>query len=216
MAVDHIVINYGSPRSGTTFMWKCLGALQGALTFKLAEGRVLHPCQSKDGLVELCKILRFRKVILIRTIRHPLEIAESLVALRDPRMWEGKRPSNISKFTDKRAVEFITLESKNTERQRPTLLRPHFEVNALHFIEVRYEDLADPEKRKAFIREVTSSLPDPERNFELLSRTLGGFGTTPVRRGRLAAKWTKTMDPKLRSWFERELREVILREGYGK
>ena len=62
MSVDAVLVNYGCPRSGTTWMAKVLAAVDDVFSFKLAEGRVLHPCQSENGLIELSKILRFRRV----------------------------------------------------------------------------------------------------------------------------------------------------------
>lgn len=148
MSVNAVVVNYGCPRSGTTFMRHILKRLSGVFAFKLAEGRVLHPCQSGDGLVELHKILRHKRLVLVRTVRHPLELAESFVALRDPRLHEaGGVPENLAKFSDERAVEFVRLESENTARQRAALLDPPyvhegFDERARHRNVRRAQDVA--------------------------------------------------------------------------
>ena len=207
MAVDTVVVNFGSPRSGTTFMEKCLLSLRGVLTVKLPEGRLLHPCQSVDGLVDMCHWFQHRKLILIRTIRHPLEIAESLVALRTQSPHHGA----LWKKTDDWVVRIISAESERVLEQRPKLLALPYG----RFIEVHYEDLADPERVDAFVTDVVHSLPDMELNRVNLTRALGTFGKIPVRNGRLARGLDRAMEPEQREWFRRQLTGVIKREGYA-
>jgi len=216
MSVDTVVVNYGCPRSGTTFMRNVLGRLQGVFAFKLAEGRHLHPYKNPDGLVDLHRMLRHRRLVLIRTVRHPLEIAESFAALRDPQLHEvDGAPMNLAKFRDPKAVEFIRIESENTALQRAALLEPEHKHEGLWFIEIRYEDLADAKKRARFVRQVTDPLPTPEKNHEILARALTEFGTKPIRRGRLRAGLGRITTPQRRAWFREQLKDVIEREGYA-
>ena len=217
MSTSTVVVNYGAPRSGTTFMRDLLHKLgAGILAFKLAEGRLLHPCKSKDGLSEFHKMLSFKRLVLIRTVRDPMEIVASFIALRNPKLWKkGAKPINVAKFSDEKIVSFVTLESEYTALQRPMLLDPPYVHKGLDFIEVRYEDLADEAKRKAFAERVAGNLPAPEANLGRLIRGFESWGKTPVGPGRLRTSDTEPMDTDTRAWFAAQLSGVIEREGYA-
>ena len=218
MSIKTIVINYGSPRSGTTFLSHVFDQLSDSvLAFKLTEARILHPCQSEDGLIELHTLLRKKHVVLVRTVRHPMEVAESFLALQNPATWppDAKRPG-LANFTNARFAGFVTRESENTALQRPALLAPDYRHRGLSFIEIRYEDLADGAGQEEFARLVAEKLPEPDTNFQILVDALRDYGENPVGVGRLFAGGgvVEPMGERERSWFAARLAGVAEREGY--
>lgn len=210
--MQHVVVNFGSPRSGTTWMERCLLELKAPIfTFKLAEGRILHPCQSKDGLLELAMILRHKHLTIIRTVRDPLEIAESFIAMR-----KLAKHGALRKFTDAKAVEFITTESKNVAAQRGELKSsPEWKHEGRQFFEVHYERMAEEGYRADFARRLTAALPDSEENHQRMLKAFDGYGKHPVRPGRLASGLGRMTTVKERAWFRVQLAAVIEREGYN-
>lgn len=217
MSVDTVIVNYGSPRSGTTFMRRTLGRLNGAMAFKLAEGRTLHPCQSDGGLIELHKMLRHHRLVIVRTVRHPLDIVDSFIALREPKMW-GKRtkPINLAKFQDARVLQFIRNESENTAIQREELREPDYSHAGIAFIEVRYETLASDDGREALARQVTEGLPEAGGEYARLLGALEDFGVRPAGVGKLKSGMVgDVMAPADKERWRSVLAKVIEREGYA-
>ena len=206
-SVDTIVVNFGSPRSGTTFMEKTLRSLQGVLSVKLHEFLLQHPCQSRDGLLDLAHFFNRRRLVIIRTVRHPLEIAESFVALRS----QNEDTFVHRKKTDAEVVQFINMESVNVRRQSAKLL----ESLPDRFIEIRYEDIPDPKKAGSFVDEVVRHLPHQKQNHANLTTALKNFGKVPVRGGRLSRGLGRVMAQEQREWFRERLGDVIRREGYA-
>lgn len=204
MATTEIIVSFGAPRSGTTFMRHCLKAMANVFVTKLPEGRVLHPCISPDGLIELSHWLQHENLTLVRTVRHPVEIAASFVALRRPELAAGT--PNLAGKSDDWIVERLRSESQNVAAQHEFLRSeyPHH-----RFIEISYEGLAVEAHREEFAATITKGV-----NRRKLREALATFGTKPVHQGRLSEGLGDVLTPAQRAWFTSCLRPVIEREGY--
>ena len=199
-----IIINFGAPRSGTTFMQLCLKRLDNIITLKLPEMRSFHPCKSKTGLLELARWLKWSHLDLtmVRTIRHPLELVESFEAARfHPDLRD--RVGGLAKNTDANVCRWIRSESENYHDQAEALRE------LCRVVEVRYEALADKEQAKQYARQIYGNKD------QVLIEAFDGFGGTAVRSGRLMFGIGKVLTDDRRAWFEKELWDVIQREGYA-
>lgn len=205
-----VALSFGCPRSGTTFMQRALAELSAALTEKIGEGSMFHPCRSTRGLLDLAHLFAGRRVAFVRTVRHPVEIAASFVATRtfvedDPTSFEG-----LAKNTDRDVVEFIRSESSGFAAQRH-LIGSHDWPHAL--FEVRYEDLAGEGYRSNLADDVTAVLGLGRHERDALNAALDEFNTEPARPGRLS-RGKDPVTQKQRRMFAHWLRKTIRREGY--
>ena len=198
-----VVIAFGCPRAGTTFLQKAVEGLSGAFAFKMAEWTPLHPCKSDRGLLDISRLFSTRELILVRIYRDPLEIAESFLAARTKKA--GDKFLGIARHTDREVSKYICDESENVFRQK-ALLR---ERKNTRLIEVRYESLATSEGRKKF----TAALAPFSRG-EGFRKTLDTFGKRPVRAGRMTLGLGRVSTKNERLYFESRLKEVRKREGY--
>ena len=100
-----IVINYGCPRSGTSFVDNMLEAGTGYFHTKLREFDHLHPVNSDDGLWNLASVFSKRFLLFVRIVRNPIDIFES---------WYHRKGECIG---DKQMYTWIENESVNTALQ---------------------------------------------------------------------------------------------------
>jgi hypothetical protein len=195
----NFVIGFGCPRSGTTFLAHVLSGLKGSWSTKLTENTAMHPCQSTRGLLDLADLAGSKPVALVRIVRNPLEVADSFLAAR---MGGGM---GLARNTDRDIALWIRGESESVAMQRPLLLeRPN-----VHWLEVRYEDLAAKPGRRAFIEDMRSYGADA-----VFRDRLDEFGKNPIRPGRLSAGVERAATDDEAAYFRRTLRCVMDREGY--
>ena len=211
--MNQIVINFGAPRSGTHFMEMVCreSAYRYVFPVKLEEGRIFHPCRSRDGMLELARWFRLSKPLFIRTVRHPLELVESFLALRDRGTFDGYA-GVLASFTDERICQFINNESRNTARQRDQMRSPDWEHTGQKYVEVRMDELASEGVKLDLARRLGSWL-DPHK----CKRFLDDYGRVPTTRGRLSEGMLgeSRMTIHQRAFFEERLAETIQREGYA-
>jgi len=216
MVPKTVIISFGCPRSGTTFLARCLSSLVGVFAFHFPDGAKLHPTKHNDGLIQLDALFWHHRTIWVRIVRHPLDIAESFLALRMVTP-EGAR----AKDSDPQIVRWIVNEHKHVRVQRKLLQLQDPAWEPHHLIEVRYEDLAQAKGREAFAEELTALLPRRDANPKILLDELATFGVKPANMGKLRAirmdKLEKgpVMTPTERVYFEKELATVIIEGGYG-
>lgn len=190
-----ILINFGCPRSGTTFAHYCMSALgKQATVIKLNEHHALHPVHSRTGLYDLARLFATERLILVRTVRHPMEIAESFLATRQ----HGDGSSGLARKSDDEIWRMVAEESTSVMVQRPLL-----EEVGVPLIEVRYEEfpgLAD--KLGAHL----DTKPMAER--------LAYYRTESVREGRLLHGQDRVSTDAERAFFAMRLDPIARREGY--
>lgn len=206
-----IVVSFGCPRSGTTFVHVALRALEpDAVVVKLSETNGLHPAQSRDGLITLARLLRGHRLLLVRTVRDPAEIVESFLAARTPAGLAAGM-DGLARNSDADVCRWVREESESWSAQRRLVQ----EERHAHFVEVRYEDLADPKARETLVADVAESIGSAGRAEVFLAR-LEEFGGRPTRNGRLSLGLARVSTDAERAYFARALRATSLREGYPK
>lgn len=213
MSAEVAVFNFGCPRSGTTFMARCISALREPFTCKLIEHSDLHPCQSQDGLRELSVALEDRRMVLVRTVRHPMEMADSFVVMR--RDGIAQKTGDISDYSDERVVEWIKAESRHAAIQREWF--SHRGGADHRWVQVRYESLTTREGREAAAARITDAAGINAVGRELLLEELETFGDPDevAQIGRLSEGVDRAMSETQRAFFEPRLRAVMEREGYA-
>ncbi len=209
-----LVINFGCPRSGGTYIQHLLNAGRGYASRKLPETDRLHPCQCDFGLLSLLILLTpgrpgEHETVLVRQIRHPLEIVESFYALRLPRAQVG----GLAHSSDEEIVEWIRSDQRGVDLQRHAIITHGWEER---FIEIRYELLDDPAEFAGFLRRLMPLLPEPEANRSLLEKYHAeNWRKHSVRRGRLEMGITEPLvSPERRAWFTEQLADVMEAQGY--
>ena len=202
-----MIFTFGCPRSGTTFLWKAARTLgHDALVIRVPETRLAHPRRTRDGLVELVRTFAVHKVLLIRIVRHPLDIVESVLAGRRLDFPTG----SLGRRTDERICRMIIEESESWAEQLPLLVG---EENCT-VVEARYEALATEEGMKRLVRAVRAFVGKDARGLKDFRTFLDTFGRVPVRMGRLELGIGRQSTDEERDYFEEALAAVILREGY--
>lgn len=213
MAVETIVVAFGAPRSGTTFLRTCVEALRDPFAFKLNEHAAFHPCRSDSGLLDLEKALHQKRVAFVRIVRDPLEIARSFVFAR--REEASRLLGGIGRNSDERVVEWIRSESRSVAAQRGARLRGRA-GGTLRILEIRYERLAERAYREEVADRLraTNVIDDDDRKRFFVA--LGNFGRKPARAGRLSFGFDgDPLSKKERDFFERALADVRKAEGYA-
>ena len=205
-----IVFSYGVPRSGGTFLKELLDQGQGYAHRKINEFGPLHPIASENGLLGLMSVVGKNKPIIVRILRHPLEIVESMYALRLPEAGVG----GIAKAEDSEIMEWVRWEHANTVAQKRAMEK----VGWLErFVEVRYHDFSDEGARDAFIGRLVDLLPDPDFNRAAFRSFIEShWRRHSVRRGRMEMGITESVVPSSRKrWFASQLRGEIEADGWN-
>ncbi len=205
------IVSFGCPRSGTTWLYRCLSALHGIVSLRIPDGAKLHPSKTPDGLISLAATLYDRDVVFVRIIRSPLDIVDSFLALR--KLTPGAARAND---TNERIVRWIVSEHVNMAMQRRTLIKPQELWGRHSVVELRYEDMASAEGREAFVNEIVPLLPDSAVNRVRLLGELETFGNRPYAIfGKLKAGLDgPVMTPEERAYFAEQLHDVIEETGY--
>ena len=205
-----VVISFGCPRSGTTFLARCLSPLLGVFAFHLPDGGKLHPCKSREGLIQLDALFWSHRAIFVRIYRSPLDIVESFLALR-----ELKPDIARARDSDQRIIRWITNEHANVAEQRPVLRTHQKNWEPHHLVEVKYEALAGDKGRRAFAETLGALLPRRRANQQRLLDQLETFGDKPANLGKLKARMSgSVMTPRQRAYFTEHLRYIIEAGGY--
>lgn len=215
MAYDNVVINFGSPRSGTTIMRRLLGPLKDTYVSKLHEATALHPWRSKRGLLDISQWMLKDRLVFVRTVRHPLNVVESFLALRTDELRQNN--ASLAAHSDERIIAFIVGESEGAAAQRHEVERNRADKGwEHHFVQARYERLGDESYQREFAWDVCRHLSTPERSFQSLTRRLAEeWKQRPVRDGKLRAGMDERImtDGEEARW-RAALQDVIEREGY--
>jgi len=213
-----VVVSFGCPHSGTTYMMKLLERGKGYLYFPLREiHEDIHPATSKTGLLTLIKFFNYAGYdhLFVRTKRDPLDIFESFYA---------KKYYN-KKNLDEKIYDFIFNESLNVYDQKQSFKkcvkegRIKYLGKRFNLVEVKYEDLYDVNKQRRFIQEIVSYLSERKMNQSLLLSYLNNtFGkkSKAIRKGKLSMGIEKNLVSEAkRKEIRKKLKEVFKREGYN-
>lgn len=113
---NRIIICYGVPRSGTTYLLKLLENSEHKV-YKLPETVINHPCNSDYGLTSSKKLLG-DDVEFVRIHRSPTEIFKSFVAARMIVSESGMDAMDgIANNTDEHIIKMILHEANNSRIQ---------------------------------------------------------------------------------------------------
>lgn len=149
-----VVINFGVPRSGTTLMAELLLQGRGYLSQKLPESCGLHPINSADGLLNLAKAFYNKRVIFIRTTRHPVDTIESELYIK-PKM----TPDEM-----RRLLLQYTFEHFNFRYQETIVREISQEYENVAMLTVAYDQLAEDEIRNYLFSFLGELLEHEEEN----------------------------------------------------
>lgn len=199
-----VVLGYGCPRSGTSYLKILLKNGIGFMSDKIREADRVHPCRTKYGLAYTAQLLRDQKLLLVRIVRNPIDVFESFYAWR----LNPDRPTQ----SDERIYKFIRNESDNTQHQ----LTGEKIIWPITLEKIKYEDLAHKAGQEEFVNRLCTYIPYPEKNRKKLCAYLyETFGKVSCRWGKLAAGMKEQLvsDSKRKEIYK-ELREVFDREGY--
>lgn len=208
MKPTQLVLSYGCPRTGTTFMWKLLMQCVGIITVKISEHNIIHPALTDDGLFAINHLFKSQYPLFVRTTRNPIEIFESIY-LREA---AGQR-----RIPDRVIYKWIRNESANTKHQ---FARKH----GLRTITVRYESLFTDEGRTQFLDELVAHLPDSRNQYAVLTKYYQKiFNKISVRGGRLSIRQSgnvelaekQFVDAEKRAEIVENLKDVFIAEGYA-
>ena len=118
-----VVFSFGCPRSGTTFIQRMLQEGSGYIYSKIQEGRILHPINSAEGLLEIEYLFSGHNVVFVRSKRDPVKIFESFYHQREiPEIYPVREP-------DRNIYMYIAKEASNFALQAPFLRTPVIEIN---------------------------------------------------------------------------------------
>lgn len=189
-------------------MEKALGRADGCLHTKLQEACKLHPCQSRDGLISLLHMFSGCRVVIVRTIRHPMEIVESFMHARANVDATG-RYKGLAANSDSQIIDYIRNESRNTHAQRAIMDMDPAHGADLVWIDVKYEaiELAGWIEKLAKagigVHRVRKFIED--KNMK-----------ESVRAGRLGdgKAHQSYLSPEEHQWWRGKLRDVLAKECY--
>lgn len=210
-----VVFSFGVPRSGTTLMFYALQMGHGYLNTRINEGTPLHPRNDYHGLLALVKTFVYRRVVFVRTIRHPVDVVNSWLVVH-PEVLEDRR-----KFED--FLDMYEAESDGVKKAREEIFSTQYgekpsgepRIVDVTFAEIQYENLGDQRVREKFFRKVSQKVPDADANFwKWNSYVESVWNVEPVRKGRLQSGIMHQQLPD--DWLQQirsELSKVIEREN---
>ena len=209
-----VVIIFGCPRSGTTFVRDLLLMGQGYSYGGLHEGLGPHPQNAARGLLELADMFAPQRVIFVRVVRHPLEIAESWAFLRrEGGKGSGGPTPSAAQLPDAHIVKSIRKEYEGFAGQVDELLTPDVRLRYPPvIIEARMEQFAV--QPHPMFAELLPLVPANKANAALPAIAAERYGKVPLRWGRLKANAGAVMTTEQRAWFADKLGDVITAQGY--
>lgn len=214
---DVMVINFGCPRTGTTYMDHLIKHGCGYIQRKIGEGHACHPIQSTKGLLGLVELFSDykgkgnRRLVFIRTVRHPAEILSSWAAMPVP----GNASPKKQQKPLRQRVTHIRREYASTKMQisRMAAEKP-WKLMRWSFVDVRYEDIGGkPVDTAKLIADNIGINPDvnSSRFAAFIDDT---WGKKPVRTGRLSEGGQTKPEPHLFSAACEHLHDVMKAHGY--
>jgi len=165
-----VILNYGCPRSGTTFIWFLLRAGTGYTYGKIGENDPCHPCNSGTGLLHIKKTFRDYNVVFIRTVRNPIQIFESF------RHAHKTNDGEIGKKADIEIKRYIQNEERNTKEQ----------AGKVRILTVKFDMLSNDSYVEKVMTTFKKHFPNAEHNTNILRKYIHkNFNHFPVRPGKL-------------------------------
>ena len=147
-----IVFSTGCPRSGTTLVAQMLANGVAYTYQRVIEGSAANPVVSSTGLVDLVDTFRSQRVQIVRTVREPLDVAQSYWSV-NAKVYAGYLDELVRVI-----VATVWAERDNVARQRVRLADVDLGDRLVQF---RYEDLGDPARRGPVLDRLTEHLPAP-------------------------------------------------------
>lgn len=206
-----LVLVFGCSRSGTTYMQHLLAVGEGYACVRVLERCKLSIYNSADGLFNIMEVCQHQpgSCILVRTKRHPLDIAES---------WWAERQATGTPVGSGEELAYAANRATNirTEHRNATHLRAMTTDAEWPLAEISYEELDDKQRRKWFWGWLATHLPDGELNADMIvARHQAAWRKVPARAGKLSRRITEAVMPAhIREQLAIELKEVIEAEGY--
>jgi hypothetical protein len=175
--MNSIILNYGCPRTGTTFVNQMLSQGIDVVTGKIAEGHSYHPIRSDHGLIDLSYTFQRCNLVFVRTIRDPISIFESFYHARKVQM------GNLGKVEDDSIKQMIELEETNTTEQSKDTAIVTIDFNRMQ------EHPYISEK----INEICKNTNNPKKNTKIyLDFIEKKYNKVPIRQGILSDKARET------------------------
>jgi hypothetical protein len=169
--MDSIILNYGCPRTGTTFVNQMLSQGIELITGKIAEGHSYHPIKSNHGLMDLKYTFQRYNLVFVRTIRDPISIFESFYHARKVQM------GNLGKVEDDSIKKMIELEKINTVAQSKYITIVTLDFNEMQ----KYSYISEK------INEICRNTNNPKKNSKIyLDFIEKKYNKIPIRQGILS------------------------------
>jgi len=212
-----LIVAFGCPRSGTTFLLRALETL-GALNvhvLRASEFWKCHPCRSDLGLVGLAQLFHEHQIVFVRIKRHPLDVARSFMAVRKGLVRMG---GGLGLNTPERVSQWIHQESEGFWKQVelvqswPKDAKTKFPFRVL---EIKYEHLGIGSVLHQYSLWLNSNLHINPYPFEDFVASNWKKPKKAAIAGRLRSGVSnEVLTPDELQFFRRELKDVCEREGY--
>ena len=171
--MNTIILNYGCPRTGTTFINEMLSCGRDIVTGKIAEGHSYHPIRSNNGLLNLSYTFQKNNLVFIRTIRDPISIFKSFYHIRTD------NECTLAKVEDESIKEMIKLEEINTTIQ----------YDKINLITINFDKMKEYSYISKKISEISEYTKDPQVYRKIyLDFIEEKYDKKPVRKGNLSDK----------------------------
>ena len=127
-----LIFSFGCPRSGTTFIERCIWKLQNVHAKKIQEAMRVHPYNSPDGIIDLSWIFR-EEALFIQTVRSHRDIIESFYAVK-----EYFPQTGIARNRDFEIVQFIVMNECSVKNQMQSdrwfshLIQIEYDLSLIH------------------------------------------------------------------------------------
>ena len=103
--MNTMVLNFGMPRSGTTYMQHVIRQGCGFLAVKLPERAPIHPVNSPTGLRDLCLSMPYTNIVMVRTTRSLDAIKASAAHMGESDQWWALRSLDEAHETEQANVD---------------------------------------------------------------------------------------------------------------
>jgi len=193
----------GYARSGTTYVTQLLNQCEGVEAIKLNEGSHLHPYCSDHGLTQLASAWNGDEVMIVRCVRHPMDITRSWFAV-----WDEEGIDNGQYIAQSNLLRDTNICARNMDAQTP-----HDCI-----VDVPYEVLGDTKNRASLLETLASNMSDPYNNNCVMKEHIRNTWRVPseaVNEGALRYQRDNVMsDSEQREWREYLIPAIEL-EGYN-
>ena len=194
-----VLFSFGCPRSGTTFIERCIWKLQNVVARKVSEAMTMHPYNSMLGIVDLSWLFK-SEAMFIQTIRNHRDIIESFYAAKEYFPLTG-----IARNTDYEIVQFIIRSECSIKNQMQS------DRWFSQICEIDYDRLDDDAYRREKARYITAQIETPQQNYEILLEQFRLFKVESKRKGRFYhGDLDKSfVEPEKMKWFEDKIRSIL-------